>query len=72
MRTAVRRRLARQDIEIDEDGRLSVRMPKETVRAIHIAALKSGKKVKAFVLDACRAAGAEVPTTGAASQTSRS
>jgi predicted HicB family RNase H-like nuclease len=47
----------------DDDGRLSVRMPKEAVRAIHIAALKSGKKIKAFVLDACRAAGAEIPDT---------
>jgi predicted HicB family RNase H-like nuclease len=45
----------------EDDGRLSVRMPKEVVRAIHIAALKSGKKMKAFIIDACRAAGAEIP-----------
>jgi hypothetical protein len=44
-----------------DDGRLSVRMPKEVVRAIHIAALKSGKKMKGFLIDACRAAGAEIP-----------
>ena len=44
-----------------DDGRLSVRMPKEAVRAIHIAALRSGRKVREFVLDACRAAGADIP-----------
>jgi hypothetical protein len=36
-------------------------MPKEAVRAIHIAALRSGRKVREFVLDACRAAGADIP-----------
>jgi hypothetical protein len=44
-----------------DEGRLSIRMDRAHVRAIHIAALQAGKSVKAFVYDACRAAGAVLP-----------
>jgi sRNA-binding protein len=44
-----------------DEGRLSIRMSRDHVRAIHIAALKAGQSVKSFVLGACRTAGAELP-----------
>jgi uncharacterized protein (DUF1778 family) len=44
----------------EEEGRLSIRMDRANVRAIHIAALQSGVTVRDFVLVACTKAGAVI------------